>query len=352
MKKLLLVGALASALPMFAPAQTNVTMFGVADAGVAFGSRGAGSSNTLRVDSGVLSTSRWGVRGQEDLGGGLSAIFWAEAGWNVDDGTGAAGGGGLNFARRSWVGLQGGFGQIYIGRDYTPGFWGLVGADVFGYGLYGTNLSAFSGQIGANNPILDSRQSNAIFWNSPLYGGLQIKAMYSAGEFDTDPKSRGNAAEIAFLYNAGPVAASFWYHSINSTTNPILKSKRYGVSGGYNFGAVRVVGGYAASDPDGATNTGRLIQVGAGVKLGGGELMGTLYSMKQQVAAGTEPKSTTFGLAYVYPLSKRTDLYASLATVHNNSTGNYVLAWSGGATAPFAPGTNPRSLGVGIRHQF
>ena len=351
MKKLL-AGAVAAALPMFAQAQTNITMFGIADAGISFGSRGAGSSTAPRVDSGILSTSRWGVRGQEDLGGGLSAIFWAEATWNVDDGTGAAGGGGLNFARRSWVGLQGGFGQVFIGRDYTPGFWGMVGADVFGYGLYGTNLSAVIGQIGANNPLMDGRQSNAIFWNSPTFGGLQIKAMYSAGEFDTDPKSRGNAAEIAALYSAGPVTANVWYHSINSTTNPIVKTKKYGVAGGYNFGAVRVVGGYAASDPDGATNTGRLIQVGAGVRLGGGELMGTVYQMKQQVAAGTEPKSTTVALAYVYPLSKRTDVYANIAEVRNNSTGNFALTASGPLLAPFAAGSSPRAIAFGMRHQF
>ncbi|MBU0828125.1 MAG: porin, partial [Gammaproteobacteria bacterium] len=118
-----------------AMAQSSVTLFGIVDATYAYGSGSVANKSQL-TNSGYNS-SRLGFRGVEDLGGGMSASFWLEAGVNNDNGSGAntstnnqgaaaAGGGGLTFNRRSTVSLNGGFGEVRLGRDYTPQFWNLT----------------------------------------------------------------------------------------------------------------------------------------------------------------------------------------------------------------------------------
>ena len=113
-----------------AMAQSSVTLFGVVDATYAYGS--GSTSNKSQLTTSGYNGSRLGFRGVEDLGGGMSASFWLEAGVNIDNGSGAAtstnnqgasgstGGGGLTFNRRSTVSLNGGFGEVRLGRDYTP----------------------------------------------------------------------------------------------------------------------------------------------------------------------------------------------------------------------------------------
>src|ERR1700761_382453 len=155
-----LVALAALAVAGVASAQSSVTLFGVVDASITgfrvqsqtpFGVTVTKNQNTLS-NSGENS-SRLGFRGTEDLGGGLAASFWLEAGLNNNDGTGAATGGGLDFNRRSTVSLSGAFGEVRLGRDYTPTFWNDTVFDPFGTNGVGTNLitnaSGFSsaGQI-------------------------------------------------------------------------------------------------------------------------------------------------------------------------------------------------------------
>src|SRR6478672_11453613 len=129
-----------------AMAQSSVTLFGVVDATYAYGSGSVAKKSQL-TNSGYNS-SRLGFRGVEDLGGGMSASFWLEAGLNNDNGTGGvtntnnqaatSTGGGLVFNRRSTVSLNGGFGEVRLGRDYTPQFWNLTVFDPFGTNGVGT----------------------------------------------------------------------------------------------------------------------------------------------------------------------------------------------------------------------
>ena len=117
MKKSLLALAALTAFAGAASAQSSVTLFGIVDAGVARLS-GGGKTKIGMTNSGYNS-SRFGVRGVEDMGGGMQAGFWLEGQLTNDDGNAA----GLNFQRRSTVSLMGGFGEIRMGRDYTPTFW-------------------------------------------------------------------------------------------------------------------------------------------------------------------------------------------------------------------------------------
>jgi len=138
-----LAAALVAATPLFAFAQTNVTMYGIVDVAVESAKDGGPNGRQTMVASGDQSTSRIGFRGTEDLGGGLKAIFNLEAGVAAD--TGAQDAAGL-FQRRAVVGLEGDFGTVTLGREYSP-IASIAGAsDEFGQGFYGSNLSAFSGK--------------------------------------------------------------------------------------------------------------------------------------------------------------------------------------------------------------
>lgn len=345
MKSRVFATTVLTVFPAVVAAQTNVTFYGLADAGLNVVNRGAGQTSTLRVDSGLLSTSRWGIRGLEDLGGGLNAVFQLESQVNVDDGTGASAGA-LNFQRRAFVGLQGGFGQLTLGRDYLPAYWTDIANDITAYGLYGSSR-VFQAAGG-----LTSRASNAIFWNSPNWGGFNLRAAYGTGEFDTAPKSRGNTAGIAALYSRGPIVLNLHYQVVNSVTNPVVKTKETGLGGGYDFGSLRLRAGYGRADPDGATNNLTQVHLGAAFKIGSGEayLQGT--QMKREAATGIAPKSTTVGVGYLYNLSKRSTLYASFGVTRNNATSNFALVNAASAIAPSAVGQDPKAVAFGIRHTF
>ncbi|MDB5745882.1 MAG: porin, partial [Massilia sp.] len=133
-----LAAALITTLPLFAHAQTNVAIYGTMDAAIAVEDTDApGEKRRTVVNSGNQSSSRLGFRGTEDLGNGLKAMFNIEAGVALD--TGAADS--ALFGRRAVVGLQGGFGQLTVGREYSPIASVAAATDVFGQGFYGSNLS-------------------------------------------------------------------------------------------------------------------------------------------------------------------------------------------------------------------
>ncbi|MBS0426723.1 MAG: porin, partial [Proteobacteria bacterium] len=133
-----------------ASAQSSVTLFGIVDASISgyssksnlymdplvyladplayFGQPGSVKQSKTALANSGYNTSRIGFRGTEDLGGGLAASFWLEAGISNDDGKKGID----NFNRRSTVSLSGGFGEVRLGRDYTPTFWNDTVFDPFG----------------------------------------------------------------------------------------------------------------------------------------------------------------------------------------------------------------------------
>ncbi len=350
MKKSLLAVAIVAALPAVAQAQTNVTMFGLLDASLVSTDRKApspGPGSAIQIMSGVAATNRFGVRGSEDLGGGMSAQFHLEGGLNVDDGTGKTGGA-FDFTRRAVVGLGGGFGTILIGRDYTPGFIPAAGGDFGGYGLWGTNLGNWTNGSGA---VAGIRWSNGIHYQSPNWGGLQIRAAYATGERDVTPKTAGNNIGIAASYGAGPFSAHVFFHDMKDAVAAgaaQTKTKQSGIGGNVTFGPAKIFLGYVTTDPAGAAKlTG--VNLGVQFKLAGGSLGLQGHRLKE---TSISAQGTQLGLSYTRPLSKRTDWYFSAGQMKNNSTGNFGLRASDQQLAPGAVGADPRAIGVGVLHRF
>lgn len=381
MKKTLLAMALSAAVAPAAFAQTNVTLYGIVDAGVEYARVSSGAAapgisgaegSAIRVSPGIQSGNRWGLRGTEDLGGGMRAIFTLEAGFNIDDGafTTNGGGGSAGFGRRSFVGLEGGFGQVFLGRDYTPGFWVALNSDRMQFGMYG-NAATLTQIVPTNN----TRTGSALFYVSPKFGGLTIRAALGAGQEsfgnDAGPNYRGQSlgrfAGVAAEYAQGPlyVGAAFQTQRVARPTLTSLSndddSRFWIVGASYNFGAFGINAGFSRNDPAGATagvpagvataeTTG--YWVGAGVKLGAGDLLAQVGRVRADLAAGQDPRANVWGVAYTHPLSRRTNAYVAYGTVRNNGAGTFGLDTASYAVGSGARGSDPTAFAVGVRHTF
>jgi predicted porin len=359
-KTLLALAVLAASGASFA--QSSVTLFGIVDATVAFG-RGD-VSNLNRLTNSGLNSSRLGFRGTEDLGGGMTAGFWVEAGMNNDDGTGSAtnvnnqpvaafnattganapvraGTQGLTFNRKSVVTLAGGFGEVRLGRDYTPTFYNTSAYDAFGTNGVGTSIVA-SKAWGLESESL--RASNSISYFLPgNLGGFGGQVMYVMGEnASTAAVKDGNGLQARATFNQGPISASLAY---GVTTRTGGDSKVFNMGASYDFGAAKLMGMYSQDKITASSLTGKGFNIGVTAPVGAGEVRAS-YSSYKTDAAGT-PKSNQFALGYIHNLSKRTALYATLARVSNS--GGASTALNGAATS-----ANGSSTGYdfGVKHSF
>lgn len=350
-KTLLAIAVLAASGAAFA--QSSVTLFGVVDATIAIG-RGTDSNKTQLTNSGY-NASRLGFRGVEDLGGGLNGSFWLEAGLNNDDGSLAgtsvnnqalaadapgvrAGSQGLTFNRRSTLSLGGGFGEIRLGRDYTPQFWNHTVYDAFGTVGVGTSVLASSLNRGGPTFV---RASNSIGYFLPgNLGGFNGQVQYSMGENASTGTKDGNGYGLRFGYGAGPIAANVAYSRTTYAAGNITTTN---VGGSYNFGVAKVMGLYD-QDKNG-TVTGKGFNVGVSAPVGAGEIRGA-YSSYKTNAAGT-PKADKIAIGYVHNLSKRTAAYTTFARVKNS--GGATQALNGATTSANSSSTG---FDFGIRHSF
>jgi len=360
-----------------ASAQSSVTLFGIVDATVQFG-RGSIANKTQLTNSGYNS-SRLGFRGTEDLGGGMSASFWLEAGLNNDDGSGqgtsannqvvasgtalatgaagaparaAAGNTGLQFNRRSTVSLAGGWGELRLGRDYSPQFWNLTTFDPFGTNGVGTTQTL----VGSAGGPVNVRASNSIGYFLPgNLGGFYGQAQLYLGENLKDGSATekdGTGAGFRVGYAAGPVnvAVAFArtdYASTASTGN----INTWNIGGQWDFGVAKLLAHYnrdtvKAAGGDLDTN-GWLI--GTLVPVGAGEIRASYSQSKADFATATttDARGRKLALGYVHNLSKRTAVYTTVARVRNN--GGAAFALGGSSTAANSSSTG---FDLGVRHSF
>jgi len=341
-KSLIALAVLAASGASFA--QSTVTMFGIVDAAVSVAKGDAGDKTSM-INSGYNS-SRFGVRGVEDLGGGLKASFHLEGALSNDDGNAS----GFNFQRRSLVSLMGGFGQIDLGREYTPHFWNHTVYDPFGTNGSGTQIGLNTAAGGATTV----RTNNAINYYTPTMGGFKLQAQVAFGEqasnatttTGTAPNTvtlntpdAGNMTSVRASYDMGKLSAAVATGKTNVSAGVDITSTNYGAA--YNFGVAKVMGSIFKDEKTGSADTdgyvfGLLAPVGPGT---------VRFAMSQTETGAAQSKKTAIG--YVYGLSKRTDLYATYASVKNSGGAS---ANAGGATS----GVNGSSTAMdfGVKHSF
>jgi predicted porin len=182
MEKKLIAMAVAGLASSVALAQTNVTIYGVADLGYVYsqGNAAGGGKNKFSGISNINAGNRLGFKGEEALGNGLKAVFTLEYGLDIDKNEGV-GTGGLN-ARQQFVGLSSNFGTVSLGRQYAPGFNATANNDALEATDMGiqSSLSVYAGNsITPNSP---ARYNNSIAYTSNNLSGFTVSAIYGFGE--------------------------------------------------------------------------------------------------------------------------------------------------------------------------
>jgi predicted porin len=308
----------------------------------------------VQLLSGGWGASRIGFRGTEDLGGGLSANFWLEAGINADNGTGsttgtnnqASGEGvptpgvqGLTFNRRSTVSIASNLGEVRFGRDYAPTYLNVAFSDPFVNSGAGATLVYGNAITGPTR----ARGSNAINYFTPnTLGGLVVNYMHYFGEnaSNTPNSDDGNGDQLRIMYDRGPITASVAAGRTAMASGDITMRNIYGA---YDFGVVKP--SFIVSRDARGPLTGHGLLVGFVAPVGANQVRAA-YSRYSTNAPGS-PAAKKLAIGDVYFLSKRTLLYVSYARVTNS--GGSTTALNGAVTGP-----NQASSGfdIGLAHNF
>jgi len=372
MKKTLLSLALFGAFSGAAMAADNVQLYGIVDLGVEHLTFNNQSVN--RLGSGIQSGSRIGLKGTEDLGGGLKAVFQLETGFcangntaNPYTGTSTSQGaqfnagtsyctGGQFMGRTSMVGLAGDFGTVVGGRIYSPYFNTLAAADPFGAGLTGslTNLDQAA--------LTYVRVSQAAAYITPNFSGFQGTLAYLFGGQPGD-SSNGRAYSAALTYNNGPISAGGSYTNHNLTTGPgssYVTNKLWNIYGSYDFGIAKVAAYYSDAKwglpgiqevAAGTQNSEwKTWMLGATVPVGPGAVLASYARTKDANLSNTTAKQ--YAIGYTYALSKRTNLYTSYSHITNDSNVDYFVGDATVAGNGSLGGQSSSGFALGIRHQF
>lgn len=307
---LALLGAVPSS---FAQARStdSVNFYGVLDEYVGSIRRSDQNGRTTVLNSGGMTTSFWGVRGVEDLGGGLRSFFTLESFFQVD--TGATGRTAADplFSRNAFVGLGGDYGQLALGRQTNALYTATGNFNPF---LASANMSPVMLQIwnaGYHRAVLgDSVWNNTLQYTSPDVAGFRASAAYALGEVSSEGGVRN--VNLTLNYASGPFAAVL--SAQQAETGPgfsaSITSQDAQMAGlAYDFQFVKVYGQYFHTDTPDIRTTTRTAQLGFAVPVGAGRIMATV-SRTDRDSASADTRRVTAAIGYDHDLSKRTDLYA------------------------------------------
>ena len=341
-----------------ASAQTSARLFGTVDLNTRY-VKTDGQPRRISQTSSGLNSGQFGVRGEEDLGGGLFAGFLLASDLNAD--TGVAGDAFRNkfWNRQSLVRLWGNWGEVRAGRDYAPTYWNQALFDAFGNLGLGNLLNVHQLYGG-------TRLDNSIgYILPPNLGGFYGEAKIALGEGGStfDRPGRYHGARIG--WSGGPinvaVAASSQQFAVPFTGVPTTLNnglpqaigkgetqRTYNVGASYDAGIVKILGVYDRETVD--TRKENLYSLSAVVPVGQGEIhVGYERSKLTNSANGLSTAVDQVALGYVYNLSKRTAVYTTVARLKNKDATRGTLPGSAG---PATPGGKSQGAEVGIRHFF
>ena len=384
MKKTLLAAALLAGFAGVAQAETSVTLYGIIDTGIGYNKASGSFTNAdgVRVNldgsrigmiNGVQNGSRWGLRGSEDLGDGLRAVFQLESGF--DSGNGKSAQGGRLFGRQATVGLASdSWGQLDFGRqtNIASKYFGSI--DPFGAGFGQANIG--TGMSAANT----QRYDNMVMYQTPSFSGFQFGVGYSFSADDNKAGQTGfrtadntRAITAGLRYVNGPLNVALSYDQLNASNTLPTEStdatpRSYMIGGSYDFEVVKlalayarttdgwfagpgsngnsIISGITAANGDVLTNVfadgfrANSYLLGLSAPIGGAS---NLFATWQRIdpsndnLTGDDATMNVYSLGYTYDLSKRTNLYAY---------GSY------GKNYAFLDDVKSTAVGVGIRHRF
>ena len=368
MKKTLIAMAALGAMAGVAHAQSSVTLYGLVDAYIGQTSRQVDStivaSRVAKLKQNVVNgsgqnNSRWGLRGTEDLGGGMKALFVLEGGFQPDTGAFATisnQGGGL-FGRQAWVGLSSGFGTVGLGRQY-PAYDDLRGATNM---IYDSNFATTAAVWGTGVQDYQNRSSNSIKYTSPDFAGFSGAVTYGLGENKTATTDAENVAAVHIKYANGPLLVGFAHQrekQVASTAGSLFgagaavgvaagpaafnATRKYNLLGAsYDFGVAKLTAQYNQAKGETSATTSakdKEFNVGVSVPFGAAALAAG-YSRSKSDSAGNNNRGTGVSLLGTYALSKRTNLYTGFLMTKIESQNA-------------ATETKASTFGLGVKHLF
>ncbi|KWA71390.1 porin [Burkholderia ubonensis] len=364
MNKTLIVAAAAASFATVAHAQSSVTLYGVLDAGITYQSNvqpAAGQAGKSRFSMGSgIDQSRFGLRGSEDLGGGLKAIFTLESGFNIGNGKFANNNGMFN--RQAFVGLSSQYGTVTLGKQYdavqdylapltATGTWG---GTYFAHHENNDRLST-NGDVALNNTVK---------FTSANYAGLQFGGTYSFSNDTNFGNNRAYSGGLSYQFQGLKLGAAYSQANVGSNTSGATsnllqgRNRMYGVAAGYAFGPAQVGAAWTQSRLDNQANGNPTVrtdnyEVNAKYNLTPALGLGAAYTYTNAKVAGQSQHWNQFGLQADYALSKRTDVYAQ--AVYQRSSKNASAAIYNGDVDPTtrtSSSINQTAATVGLRHRF
>ena len=331
-----------------AMAQSSVTLFGIVDTAFSYvDNANAAGDSVYGLSTSGNATSRLGFRGVEDLGGGLKAGFWLEGEIFGDDGNAS----GFNFKRRSTVSLAGGFGEVRLGRDLTPGYSKFISYDLFGQVGIG-QFMGWNNWYGTSGDANGIRSSNMISYYTPNFSGFTAGLGYGFDEQTSGKAGRYVGGYVA--YENGPLGVAVSYDQRNLAAD--VDRNALTVAGSYDLNVVKLNAILQQTKDDVPGASDRKVNayaLGASAPVGAGEVK-LQYALYDQKAI--DSKAHQISLGYVHNLSKRTALYGTVAYLKNKDASNLSLPGltTKGLSQVGGPGAGENQTGVqvGIRHSF
>jgi len=349
--------------------ESGVTLYGVADTYLQYLDNGG--QHTIAEKSGGSTGSLFGLKGSEDLGGGLTAKFTVESGFNLNNGTLFADTTAL-FYRQAWVGLMDEkLGFLTFGRQYDVPFRVVYPSEPFALNEV---LSPFSAMVLTQNRNTLSTQydpgriSNSMLYRTPIFGGLQAYAMYAFSATVTQPvpATTGNVLGVGATYSGAGLYAGFAYAKQHPGTEIIatlpapltlLTTEHFVGALAYRIGIVNLQFNYSYARSDNPAPHSLAAILGSGHSLSIAELGATIQASAAdtiELAAlyrnvrGAHDNTPGFQLGADHFISKRTSLYARVGYFKNNGTAT--VSWPGVAVTE--PAANQFMSAVGMTHRF
>ena len=331
-KKNIILSAILISIGSVSFAQNSVSLYGTVDAGI--NRVNNGTSTTIGLDSGIYSDSRLGIKGQENLGNGLKALFVLEAGVEVD--TGQSTQAGTTFGRQAWLGLDSNsLGTIKLGLQHTPIRSVVNSIDPFSLGLAGDALKT----LGSGG--YQERVGSSISYTSPDFKGLSGQLSYGFGEVVGNHKDE-RAIGVGLTYNYGNSTFATAYNKLNGNQfgAPAIKDIFLGAT--HDFGIVKAHAGFAERKLSGPFSIkSKNYLLGASKQFGPHMLMASY--IRNDVRNIANADSSTYAVGYGYSLSNRTNLYTSYGTYRNDMNS---------AVNVMNTGTNGSQFNMGVTHTF
>ncbi|MDR1935982.1 MAG: porin [Candidatus Accumulibacter sp.] len=360
MQKKIIALAVAGLVSGAAFAQSNVTVYGVADIGYNYATSDGNKYSGLQDGGDVgLQGSRIGFRGEEALGNGLKAIFTVEFGLNLSEGQGA----GFNNHRQTFVGLSGKFGSVTLGRQYAPsGSW-LGGTS--SNSVTSVNISNYLiGQFRTLQTGNGSRWNNSIAYESPNYSGFQFRGIY-AFHPDTqnqvrdsfgDASNDGSRLGLAVKYANGPLYLTAIYQAVlddDAASTGMVgdgSNKAWAIGGSYDFKVVKLFANYIREKDDYWSFDLKKTYFSLGVGIPVSAAGSVQIEAAQYKTDIDETKSRGLSIGYQHALSKRTTVYTYLTRLSNQD--NIGASINRNQAQVGANGENQTGFAVGLNHKF